>query len=107
MTRLERHRIEFENARRMGPLLPLDDLDPEEVALVNRSFLERCRRDRVDGIDQMYEAYVGSLHEWGVMCPHPQHLRLYDGWQRSDSPLPFTESPWFSCGICRAAVMNR
>ena len=107
MTRLERHRIDFEAAKRMGSLLPLEELEPEEVALVNKSFLERCRRDRVDGINQMYEAYVSSLHEWGVMCPHPQHLRRYDGWQRSDTPVLFGDSPWFSCGICKAAVINR
>ena len=91
----------------LGPLLVLETLGPDEVALVNRSFLERCQRDRVTGIDDIYGAYVSSLHEWGIMCPHPQHRRRYDGWHGSDVPLPFDESPWYDCGLCGTAVINR
>lgn len=90
-----------------GPLLPLDELAPDEVALVNQTFLEFCRRDRVDGIDEIYRAYIEALHEWGVMCPHPQHQRRYGGWQRSDVPVSFDDNRWFDCGLCGASVINR
>lgn len=85
----------------------MEDLSPDELALVNRTFLERCRRDNVDGIDQIYAAYALSLHEWGVMCPHPQHQRRYGGWQRSETPLSFGDSQWYDCGVCNSAVINR
>lgn len=107
MTRLEEHRKALEDAGRLGPLLQVDVLSSEEVALVNRTFLERCRRDRVEGIDQIYGAYVRSLNEWGVMCPHPQAHRLYDGWFRTDVPVTFVESVWFDCGLCHSAVINK
>lgn len=107
MTRLEEHRKKLEVEQYLGPLIPLHELTPEEVAIVNRSFLERCRRDRVEGTDGYYGTYVSVLHEWGIMCPHPQHRRLYDGLYASDVPLPFDEARWYHCGLCAAAVINR
>ncbi len=107
MTRLEAHRQRWESEGRLGNLLRLEELDRDEVAIVNRSFLDRCKSQGYQGVDGIYSAYAHTLHEWGVMCPHPQHLRLYDGWHRTDVPLPSVESPWFDCGLCGAAVINR
>lgn len=107
MTRLEAHRRRWESEGRLGNLLRLEDLDRDEVALVNRTFLDRCRSGGLDGVDGIYAAYALALHEWGVMCPHPQHQRLYDGWHRTDVPLQFSDSGWYDCGLCGSAVINR
>jgi hypothetical protein len=107
VTRLERHRDEFNLNRGVGPLLELEELEPDEIKLVNAEFLSRVRRVQPEDIVAIYDAYVETLHRWGIMCPHPQHQRLYDGWLRADTPIKFDESRWFSCGLCGASVINR
>jgi hypothetical protein len=90
-----------------GPLLRIEDLSPDELVILNASFLELCRRRNVADIQETYGAYADTLHYWRVMCPHPQPQRLYDGWKRSDIPLSSDLSRWFECKLCRAAVINR
>lgn len=107
MTRLEAHRRSLEDENRHGPLLRIEDLNADEIALVNSSFLDLCRRRRVSDIKETYAAYVETLHQWGVMCPHPQPQRLYEGRRSSDYPLPFDSYPWYDCLLCGAAVINR
>lgn len=104
-TRLEEHRKVLEAADGLGPLLRLEELQPDEVALVNAVFLRRCQVVGTDDITKIYEAYIKTLHEWGVMCPHPSVHRLYNGWLKSDVPEP--ESTWFLCGLCNCMVINR
>ena len=106
-TRLERHRDAFQLAHGVGPLIQLEELDPEEVALINSDFLERVRLTRADDILAIYDVYVATLHSWGVMCPHPTSRRLYEGWHRMDTPVPFEDSRWFHCELCSATVINR
>lgn len=106
-TRLERHRSSFREARCVGPLIQLEELNQDEIALINSEFWERCRRVRTDDIQTIYSIYVATLHEWGIMCPHPQPHRLYEGWYRADTPIPFEESRWFDCMLCNATVINR
>jgi hypothetical protein len=105
-TRLEQHRESFTLAGGVGELLRVDDLHDDELAIINRTFFERIREIAPDDLSGIYAAYLQTLHEWGVMCPHPRELRLYDGWRKSDVPLPSTESRWYECGLCRAAVIN-
>jgi hypothetical protein len=50
---------------------------------------------------------VDTLHQWGVMCPHPQPHRLYDGFRMSDVPLTFDACRWYDCTLCKTAVINR
>jgi hypothetical protein len=107
MTRLEAHRKALEKEERHGPLLRIEDLNPEEIAIINASFLDLCRKRRVSDINETYSAYVDTLHTWGVMCPHPQPHRLYDGRKPCDHPLSFESSRWFDCTLCGAAVVNR
>ena len=106
-TRLEQHRTSFREARGVGPLIQLEELDPDEIALINAEFLEHVRRMKADDIGAIYDAYIETLHRWGVMCPHPQRDRLYDGWCSVDTPVPFEESRWYSCRLCNAIVINR
>lgn len=106
MTRLEAHRKSLEEERRHGPLLRIEDLNSDEIALINASFLDLCRRRRAADLNETYAAYVDTLHHWGVMCPHPQPHRLYDGRKPCDVPLSFDVSRWFDCTLCGAAVVN-
>jgi hypothetical protein len=106
-TRLERHRESFALSGGIGELLRVEDLTPDELTIVNRTFFERIREIAAEDLQGIYAAYLLTLHEWGVMCPHPRELRRYDGWRRSDVPVPSTESRWYECGLCQAAVINR
>jgi hypothetical protein len=105
-TRLEEHRREFTRNNGCGPMIRVEDLSTEEIALVNADFLELCR-GRADDIKAIYGAYVQALHLWGVICPHPLAHRLYGGFQRSDSPLHFEDAKWYDCCICGTSVINR
>lgn len=75
-TRLERHRLKFINNNRIGELLRLCDLEPEEKKLVQSEVVQDAR---VAGIDfsqdgdefKFDKVYLEVLTEWGVMCPHP------------------------------------
>lgn len=95
MTRLEAHKRRFELAERRGPLLRLDELTVDEVALVNATFFERVNKAPPDDLAAMYNIYAEVLHEWGVMCPHPSIRREYSLCGR-----------WYDCGLCKAAVIH-
>lgn len=105
--RLKEHRAKLAVANYLGPLLDPEDLSVEEKSLIYSSFMDRIRSDGAENLNQIYTAYLSTLHEWGVMCPHPQLYRMYGGFQRSDSPILPIDSPWFDCGLCMAAVINR
>jgi len=85
----------------------MDELSPEEIEVVNVEFLTRCGAVGVNDLAQIYRAYVETLHMWGIICPHPTPHRLYDGWRRTDVPVSFEESKWFTCRLCVTWVINR
>jgi len=108
LTRLEEHRTAFVFNKGVGPLLRIDQLSHEEIDLVNAEFFARMRlRPEGSSFEEMYREYAASLGSWGIMCPHPLGFRLYDGSRDSRSPLPFSESRWYSCRLCSTAVINR
>lgn len=107
VTRLEARRKQMEEENLHGPLLQIEELSPEEKAIVNSSFLELCRRRKASDLGEVYQAYADTLHHWKIMCPHPQPQRLYDGRIRSDIPFSFDTSKWYDCKLCGAAVINR
>lgn len=107
MTRLEARRKQMEEEKVHGPLLRIEELSEDEISIINTSFLELCRRRKVADIQETYIAYVDTLHNWKVMCPHPQPHRLYDGRRMSDTPIDFETSRWFECKLCSASVINR
>lgn len=88
-------------------MLRIEDLTEEELKLVNASFFRRIHESEAKELGRIYDAYVQTLHEWGIMCPHPIEHRLYEGWQSAGSPLQHSESKWYQCGLCQAAVINR
>lgn len=106
-TRLEVHRREFKLAKFTGPMIRIETLGQDEIALINNEFLERCRLISPENLDQIYSAYVRTLHSWGVICPHPQPHRLYDGFHSTHVPIPFEDSQWYTCRLCETTVINR
>ncbi len=99
-TRLEAHRDNFVLHGVRGPLLRVTELDGDELNILNSSFFERIRSAEPTSLDEMYAAYVGTLHEWGIMCPHPQEHRSYEG-------ASHAESRWYDCRMCKTSVINR
>lgn len=95
MTRLELHKRRFELEERRGELIRLEELTGDELVILNNSFFERIRQRGAEDLDEMYSMYVGVLHEWGVMCPHPMDRREYS-W----------DGRWYDCSLCNAAVIG-
>lgn len=86
-----------------GPLLRHSDLNPAEQALIKADFR---RRRPVEGMPD-HVLYLRVMHSWGVICPHPQESRMYEGLYWSDSGVGFDECPWYVCGVCECIVINR
>lgn len=107
LTRLEVHREQFRKEKKIGGLIRLEELDHEEMALINASVIKHLRLSPAEDLDGFYDSYVQTLHNWGIMCPHPLGKRLYDGWRKCIAPLLFEESKWYHCGICCTSVINR
>ena len=83
-----------------GPLLNIDELDDHEVARIATEVFKRIGDNRDD---DMHEHYLAVLIENGLMCPHPQHKRLYGG---EKSTIPLTTPAWYDCEMCRCSVFN-
>lgn len=95
MSRLESHRRNFELNDRRGDLLRLDELTADEVGMVNSTFFERVHKEPPEDLDSMYKVYIETLHEWGIMCPHPVERRRFSLCNR-----------WYDCALCQATVIN-
>lgn len=72
-TRLELHRLRYHKENHRIPLLTMSCLDPIEKLLVSRDFFSRLFLEK--RLTHPYEVYADVLSSWGVMCPHPQHVR--------------------------------
>jgi hypothetical protein len=105
--RLTDHRRLLEAMEYKGPLLSFDQLTLEEKQIIHADFMSLVRQLGAEGVMEMWILYAQTLHIWGIMCPHPQGLRLYDGFQQADMPLSFEDSHWYSCRLCSAIVINR
>lgn len=103
--RLLSHREAFLGAEESmtGPLLRHPDLTSSEQALIKADFL---RKRPIDGMPD-HVLYLRVMHSWGVICPHPQESRMYEGLYWSDSQVKFAECSWYACGICECIVINR
>jgi hypothetical protein len=97
-TRLELHRLRYNQAGRRGALLRLEYLDQNEKDIINREIIQDVRVKRLDftGDDDeriFDEAQGEVLAEYGVMCPHPKYAR-------EPADLKKVER----CTLCRAVV---
>lgn len=100
LTRLDLHRLKFKSGKTTERLsfFALDDVEKKIVAddVFSKIYLNRD--------NDPYVIYSYVLEDWGVACPHPQHLRLYEGVRLSH--FPEKESKWYSCSLCRCTVIN-
>ncbi len=95
-TRLELHRLKYNQNGRRGPLLTIRDLDDQEKEIINREVLQDVRVKRIDFTGDMDEqifdeVQMSVLSEYGVMCPHPEY---------SLSPSKVHGSRCNVCGCC-------
>lgn len=100
-TRLELHRLRYNQAGRRGPLLTIWDLDNVEKNLVQAEILQDVRVMRIDFTGDMDEQIWDGVQaevfaEWGIMCPHPDS-------SREDADLPGTER----CKVCGSVLFPR
>lgn len=100
VARLRSHREFFE--RHGGPLLRVQDLDHTELSFMTHALACLGTDDRL-----LSKLCLKVLNDWGIMCPHPQGSRLYEGLYVSTDILPFRESPWYHCLTCECIVINR
>lgn len=99
-TRLELHRLKYNQGGRRGPLLRLVDLEDQEKDLINREVLKDVRVKNIDftkdGDEQIFDdVQVGVLAEYGIMCPHPELER---------PPPGFSSKKGYECTVCGCVV---
>lgn len=100
-TRLELHRLKYHWSGQTLTPIPFDRLDPEEKGIVARDALTHIYLNRGQN---PYQVYAEVLGNWGVVCPHPQHVRLYSG--QKSSPYPLAGHRWYDCQMCGCSVFN-
>lgn len=103
--RLVSHRDQFRGSLipMTGPLLRHSDLNDSERSLLKGDFLKRRTSSELPD----HLLYLDVMHSWGVMCPHPQSSRRYEGIFCWDHPPGFNEFKWYSCEVCECAVINK
>lgn len=77
-TRLELHRLKFNQDQGKGELLVFEQLSPAEKKLINDDILRDTRVQRIDFTGPLDEQIFDGvrmrvLSEWGVMCIHPKY----------------------------------
>lgn len=82
-SRLELHRLTYNQNGRRGALLRLEDLDDYEKEQLNREILQDVRVKRLDFTGDMDEDVFDEVQatvfsEWGVMCPHHNTDKIGD-----------------------------
>lgn len=75
-TRLEIHRLKYNQAGRRGTSLNILQLSDVEKDILNSEILQDVRVQRIDFTGDMDEQIFNEVQarvfaEWGVMCPHP------------------------------------
>lgn len=74
-TKLELHRLKYQATGGKHRLLAWSDLTDDERRTVSRDIFLALRSHGQDR--DYYEIYLEVLMEWGIMCPHPNHLKTY------------------------------
>lgn len=85
------HVAAFKNARLTGPLVDFDDVPENWLSVIIAQAL-RAAHGRGAESDRLY---VGVLHSYGIMCPHPRDRQADDpdGWD------------YFRCSMCECIVV--
>jgi hypothetical protein len=98
-TRLELHRLKFQQSKGKEQLLLWDELTDAELGLISRDFFSRSlfTKRQLDP----YSAYADVLSSWGVMCPHPPDRR-----QTVEMKRDTFIGRFFVCGCCGSRIMD-
>jgi len=99
-TRIEIHRLKRHLNGPKSELIPFHDLDDKERVIVSESIFSKIYTSKKDP----YEAYAEVLDDWGIICPHPQHMKLYSGTVASLFPL--FPHKWYKCQVCDCLCIN-
>ena len=101
-TKFEKHVEDFQNGKGTGNLLAIEDIDPKDMAVVAAKIFVGISDAKDE--NEMYCTYLSVLSAYGIMCPHPQHKRLYSGWLSSKEPL--LDYGWYTCTMCNCSAIN-
>lgn len=71
------------------------ELEPRETSALNDDFFARLRALHEPDLEQIKSAYLDTLVEWHVMCPHPVYDRTFH-----------TNCKWFTCNVCKCPVIG-
>jgi len=82
-----------------GPLMKVEDVDEENMSIIAGEIFRLSKL-----VEDPYDAYVQIISKYGIICPHPQRKRLYDGCFRSDTPI--ARYRWYNCEMCQCSVFN-
>jgi hypothetical protein len=98
-SRLESHRLKYNQLGRRGPLLRLEDLTKFEKDLLYQEILQDVRVKQIDFSGELDEQVFDGVEievfaEWGVVCHHPFSIR--GGIKPTGSV--------YNCSVCRCAV---
>lgn len=100
-TRIELHRLRYHWLGKKADLIPFHCLDPEEKKIVAQDVLTHIY---LNGGKDPYRVYAEVFASWGIVCPHPQHMRKYSGTTFSEFPL--SSHRWYNCGVCGCSIFN-
>lgn len=100
-TRIELHRLKYHWSGKKTCLLSFDRLDPEEKKIVAQDVLTNIY---LNGGKDPYGVYAEVLGKWGIVCPHPQHMRKYSG--SKSSPFPLSAHRYYTCDVCGCSSFN-
>jgi len=113
MQKLLEHRKLWEENKRQGPLMRAGELSLDAATRISRMIIERVKMraggEKDPDPQVYYQALLEVFSEWGIMCPHPEHLRGYSSKAVETvvtDGVGMIFSRWFSCSLCNAAVIN-
>lgn len=101
-THFEEYVEQYKSGQKTGYLLSIEDIEPKDMVLISNKIFRSL--SKTNNEDEMYNAYLSVLAEHGIICPHPQHKRLYCGYFQSKEPL--SSYPWYECTMCGCGVIN-
>lgn len=99
---IEEHALARKNNGGTGPLLEYSKLSAKDIRTISKEIFSTIGSSMGD--KDPYEIYIEVMMKWGIMCPHPQYKRLYEGKHRMS--FPTCKYRWFLCECCSSCVIN-
>jgi hypothetical protein len=98
-TRFQEHCEEYLKSGGTGQLMRIEDVDGDDMSQIAGEIFRLAKT-----MDDPYQAYVSVISKYGIICPHPQKKRLYDGRHKSD--VPVERYRWYDCTMCGCSAFN-